>query len=105
MATNKKVSSGSATEASATVAESTEDMQVAVTVAVVYPKQVMLANNGSFAISEPVSGAFLAAGGSQRITLHDEAHASRVWDNLRELVRLNHLSGALTADGVPIVNE
>jgi hypothetical protein len=71
----------------------------------VFPLQVMLRNNGGFAISEPVSGAFLQAGGSQMVWLHDEAHASRVEDNLRELAERNNLVGLLAAEPLPAAND
>lgn len=70
-----------------------------------FPVQVMLRNNGGFSVSEPVSGAFLPAGGSQVVTLHDEAHASRVLDNLRELAHLNHLGDALVVEALPVPNQ
>lgn len=78
-----------------------DDVPAEALAAPVYPIQVTLRNNGGFAVAEPVSGAFLQAGGSQTVWLHDEAHASRVLDNLRELAERNHLVGALVADGFP----
>jgi len=67
-----------------------------------FPAQVTLSNNGGFAVSEPASGAFLQAGGMQTIWLHDEAHASRVRDNLRELAKRHNLAGLLLVNGVPL---
>lgn len=66
---------------------------------IAFPITVTLRNHSRIAIAEPVSGAYLAAGGSAKVTLHDEAHASRVFDNLRELKARNRLSDdALTCD-------
>lgn len=66
---------------------------------IVFPIEVTLRNHSGIAIAEPVSGAFLAAGGSAKVTLHDEAHAYRVFDNLRELKVRHRLSDdALTCD-------
>lgn len=70
-----------------------------------YPVEVTLSNNGGFAIAEPVSGAYLQAGGMQTVWLHDAAHASRVFDNLRELAQRHHLAGALLVNGVPIETD
>ena len=67
-----------------------------------FPVEVTLSNNGGFAVSEPVSGAFLPAGGSQTVWLHDAAHASRVLDNLRELALRHQLNGVLLVNGLPL---
>lgn len=69
--------------------------------AVKYPVAVVLRNHSPFHLVEPVSGKFLPPGSSESVTLHDEAFASRVLDNVSELRRLHNLSEqALSVDGL-----
>ena len=72
---------------------------------ITFPFEVTLSNNGGFAVSDPVSGAFLPAGGSQTVWLHDEAHASRVRDSLCELAKRNNLVDALLVNGRPLLDN
>lgn len=72
---------------------------------ITFPAQAILRNNGRIAVAEPVSGAYLQAGGSQPVQLHDEAHASRVVDNLRALTERNFMGAdALTLEVLPGAN-
>lgn len=57
-----------------------------------FPCVVMLLNHSGIAITERITGAFVPAGGSAPITLHDEAHASLVAESLQKLVEENFLS-------------
>lgn len=67
-----------------------------------YPRTVTLRNNGPISITDPATGAFLSAGGSQAVTLHDEAQASRLVDNFKSLAERNYLpEGALVIEGLP----
>lgn len=68
---------------------------------VAFPKDVVLRNHSQFHLVEPVSGKFLPPGAAERVTLHDEAFASRVLDNVAELRRLHALADdALVIDGL-----
>lgn len=57
-----------------------------------FPCNVRLLNHSQIALSEPITGAFLAAGGVAIISLHDQEHAQSVSESLRKLVEDNYLS-------------
>jgi hypothetical protein len=67
-----------------------------------FPTEAVLRNNGDLAVVEPVTAAFVSAGGNVHITLLDEAHASRVIENLAE-INASKIGGgiAVCIDGVP----
>jgi len=51
----------------------------------VFPVQITLRNHGSMPKVEPISGAYLDAGGVASVTLHNPEHAVSVLDNLSAL--------------------
>lgn len=57
-----------------------------------FPCTARLLNHSPIALSEPITGAFLAAGGVAIISLHDQEHAQSVSESLRKLVEDNYLS-------------
>lgn len=88
---------GAPTESAGTDTAGTADADadneaIAAVPEITFPITIRLRNHSGIAIAEPVSGAFLAAGGTAEVELHDEAHASRVFDNLVELKRINRLA-------------
>ncbi len=67
-----------------------------------YPCDVTLRNNGTVAITDPVSGKYLDAGGSAVMQLSDAAHAAVVADNFRAMEQANLMpEGALAIEGLP----
>ena len=64
--------------------------------AITFPLNAIVRNHGPIAVPEPISGAFLPAGGSATITLHDEEFAERVAASLKNIAETNYLApGAL----------
>ena len=57
-----------------------------------FPLQVVLRNHAPIGFPEPVTGAYLAAGGSATVTLHDEEHAMQFADSLEKVVETNFLA-------------
>lgn len=66
-----------------------------------FPLDAVLRNDGSLAVSEPVSGAFVSAGGNAHIALHDEDHALSVLESIEEINASNPGGYALRIDGIP----
>jgi hypothetical protein len=63
-----------------------------------FPCSVRVLNNGRVSLTEKVSGAFLAAGGSATICLPDAETAKAVAESLQQLAEENYLApGALVA--------
>lgn len=62
-----------------------------------FPFDLRVLNNSSVTLTEKVSGQLLPAGGSATITLHDEAHASKVGNSLYELAKENYLPPGVLA--------
>jgi hypothetical protein len=79
-----------------------EDIPVApafFTAPVKFPIRVNLRNNSSIPLSEPITGAYLPAGGAATVQMHDEAHAESVMDSLQKLAETNYLKpGSLVGD-------
>lgn len=67
-----------------------------------FPRTVTIRNNSGIAMSEPYSGAYLQAGGSATVTLHDSDHAHRVLENFAALLERNYLQPeVLSIEGLP----
>lgn len=58
---------------------------------VVYPRRVLVTNNGGKSLLEPISGAFIQAGGKASIVFADAEHEQRIGENLAALLEQNNL--------------
>lgn len=56
-----------------------------------YPRRVLVLNNSSIPLVEPITGAHIQAGGKAPICLTDPDHAHRVQENLRAVLAQNYL--------------
>lgn len=56
-----------------------------------FPCDIRVLNNSRISLTEKVSGAFIGAGNSATITLHDEDYASAVAKSLTKLVEENYI--------------
>ncbi|MCA0214672.1 MAG: hypothetical protein LCH79_16030 [Proteobacteria bacterium] len=67
-----------------------------------FPCVIEVGNNSGIALSEPVSGAHIQAGGTGRITLLSLEHAHQVQQNLMAVLDLNYLDpGVLVITKLP----
>lgn len=67
-----------------------------------FPCVIEVGNNSSIALTEPVSGAHIQAGGTGRITLLNVEHAHQVQANLLAMLDLNYLEpGVLVITKLP----
>ncbi|MBC7621246.1 MAG: hypothetical protein H7293_20055 [Candidatus Saccharibacteria bacterium] len=68
----------------------------------VFPLSATLRNNSPIPISETFTHAFMQAGGSSDVVIHDAEHLANVQQNLSELAALNYFDPALLViDGLP----
>lgn len=68
----------------------------------VFPCSATLRNNSPIPIVETYSGAYMGAGGSSDVTIHDVAHLQTVRQNLDALAAVNYFDPALLViDGLP----
>lgn len=63
-----------------------------------WPKVATLRNHGGISVIEPVTGAFLGAGGSHVIELQDQDHFDAVTASLEAVGQANGLSDKLAMD-------
>lgn len=67
-----------------------------------FPCVIEVGNNSGIALTEPVSGAYIQAGGTGRITLLSFDHAHQVQENLQAMLDLNYLDhGVLVITKLP----
>jgi hypothetical protein len=59
--------------------------------AVKYPRRVQVSNNSGIALVEPITGAYIQAGGKAPIRLHDADHEHNVAANLAAVLAQNYL--------------
>lgn len=57
-----------------------------------YPRRVKVTNHSAVAIVEPITGAYIQAGGKAPLYLHDADHEHRVMENIRATLEQNNLS-------------
>lgn len=56
-----------------------------------FPRRLLVSNNSGIAIVEPVSGAYIQAGGKATIVLTSLEHAHEVMENLKAVLEQNYL--------------
>jgi hypothetical protein len=56
-----------------------------------YPRRLLVSNNASLSLVEPISGAYIQAGGKTHIRVTDPDHEHRVRENLAAVLAQNYL--------------
>ena len=66
-----------------------------------WPREIVVRNDSRAAIVCPTSGMFSQPGSQCAVLLHDADHATAVLRNIRDLARLQNVSGEIVITGLP----